>query len=86
MTHFSKFKAENLDHTDNTNMSDHEEDDFGFGDHEDDVSVFEVSPKGTFLVAFVSNEFVTLKMLDRGIPTQLKPLLLPICMVDESLR
>lgn len=75
-----------MDNTDNTQMTEPDDEDFDFVKHEDDVSVFEVSPKGTFLVAFVSNEFVTLKMLDRGIPGQLKSLLLPICMVDESLR
>ena len=41
--------------------SDKEEDDY-----DEDVSVFEVSPKGSFLVAVVNNEFLTLKFLRQG--------------------
>lgn len=54
-------------------------------DFADDVSVFEVSPKGSYLVALVSNEFIALKMLNRSIEPVAKKLLTPSFMLDEHI-
>ena len=53
-------------------------------DFEEDVSVFEVSPLGSFLVAVVGNEFLSLKHLPRGSLKQLKSTLTPCYIADYN--
>lgn len=60
-------------------------DENGAEDYVEDVSVFEVSPQGNFLVAFISNEFLTLKMLPRSSTPQFRKLLTPSFMIQEHI-
>ena len=60
-------------------------DENGAEDFVEDVSVFEVSPQGNFLVAFISNEFLTLKMLPRSSSQQFRKLLTPSFMIQEHI-
>lgn len=59
--------------------------DEGAEEYVEDVSVFEVSPLGNFLVAVVSNEFFTLKMLPRSTTASFRKLLTPSFMIQEHL-
>jgi hypothetical protein len=54
-------------------------------DYAEDVSVFEVSPQGSYLVALVSNEFVTLKMLNRSLNPMFRKMLTPSFMITEHI-
>ena len=54
-------------------------------DYVEDVSVFEVSPQGNFLVALVSNEFLMLKMLPSSSTAQYRKLLTPSFMIQEHI-
>ena len=51
----------------------------------EDVSVFAVSPKGSFLVALVSNEFLVLKMLPRAVTNDFRSILTPSFMIPEHI-
>ena len=53
-------------------------------DLEEDVSVFEVSPQGSFLVAVVGNEFLSLKHLPKGSCRELKSILTPCFIADYN--
>ena len=58
------------------------------GDEEqffEDVSVFAVSPKGSFLVALVSQEFLVLKMLPRAVTNEFRQMLTPSFMIPEHI-
>lgn len=47
-----------------------------------DVSIFEVSPRGTFMLSVVQNELLQLKYLPKGIIDHFNPLVEPIYLVD----
>ena len=51
----------------------------------EDVSVFEVSPKGTYMVSYVSQDFIVLKMLPRGTTQSFERMLTPSFMVLEHI-
>ena len=51
----------------------------------EDVSVFAVSPKGSFLVALVSHEFLVLKMLPRAVTNDFRQMLTPSFMIPEHI-
>ena len=55
-------------------------------DYTEDVSVFEVSPQGSYLVALVSNEFITLKMLNRSLDSSFRKMLTPSFMINEHIE
>ena len=57
----------------------------GITDDFEDVSVFEVSPKGNYLVAVVSQEFLALKMLPRSMNQNYSKVLTPSFMVQEHI-
>lgn len=54
-------------------------------DFAEDVSVFEVSPLGTFMVAVVSQEFLTLKMLPRSTKSDYRKILTASFMLQEHI-
>ena len=47
--------------------------------------MFAVSPKGSFLVALVSNEFLVLKMLPRAVTNDFRSILTPSFMIPEHI-
>ena len=51
----------------------------------EDVSVFAISPQGTYLVAFVTQEFLVLKMLPGSMNPNFRNLLTPSFMIQEHL-
>ena len=55
-------------------------------DYEEDVSVFEVSPQGSFLVAVVGNEFLSLRFLPKGCLRELKAMTIPSYMAEINPR
>ena len=54
-------------------------------DFTEDVTVFEVSPQGSFLLAFVSNEFLVLKMLPKSVTPAFRSILTPSFMISENI-
>ena len=59
--------------------------DQGVEDFTEDVTVFEVSPQGSFLLAFVSNEFLVLKMLPKSVTPAFRNILTPSFMISEHI-
>jgi len=51
----------------------------------EDVSVFEVSPRGTYMISYVSQDFLVLKMLPRAISQSFRRMLTPSFMVLEHI-
>ena len=78
--------SKNLIHNDsdessNSEVSKGEEEQFS-----EDVSVFAVSPKGSFLVALVSQEYLVLKMLPRSVTNEFRPMLTASFMIPEHIE
>ena len=51
----------------------------------EDVSVFEISPRGSFMVSYVSQDFLVLKMLPRAMNTEDRRLMTSSYMVLEHI-
>mmetsp|Transcript_6206 Transcript_6206/g.8295 ORF Transcript_6206/g.8295 Transcript_6206/m.8295 type:complete len:149 (-) Transcript_6206:2123-2569(-) len=63
-------KKAGTSHNDSTSDADIASTDEGNADaFVEDVSVFELSPKGTYMVSYVSKDFLVLKMMPRALST-----------------
>lgn len=76
----TKKSLDNDSDLDHTTASQIEEEDA------EDVSVFELSPQGSYIVSLVSGELLTLKFLNRSVSSSLRKMLNPSFMIEEHVE